>query len=170
MFPLPQKSYSPAKEKEMRNPTVDLECSFCGTPFRALYGNVISRRTQSCGCWRHKRAVEIGRNSSTHGHSGSQTYKSWERMWSRVRNPKNDSYRHYGGRGIIVCGRWKRFENFLAGMGEKPKNKTLDRINNNGNYEPINCRWATASQQQQNKRPFKHSRLTRRYLCKNQVC
>lgn len=64
------------------------------------------------------------------------------------------SYPQYGGRGIKVCDRWQRFENFLADMGVRPEGKTLDRIDTDGNYEPGNCKWSTASEQQQNKRRF----------------
>jgi hypothetical protein len=74
-------------------------------------------------------------------------------MIQRCTNPKNIGYKLYGGRGISVCQRWGAFENFLADMGERPPGTTIDRYpNNNGNYEPGNCRWATALQQRHNQR------------------
>jgi hypothetical protein len=73
-------------------------------------------------------------------------------MRNRCNNPTNTNYPSYGGRGIKVCKRWDDFTVFLADMGEKPEGKTLDRINNDGDYEPGNCRWATRSEQQKNKR------------------
>jgi hypothetical protein len=90
--------------------------------------------------------------TKTHGYFGTRTYYSWASMLSRCRNPKNIEFHNYGGRGIKVCNRWKRFENFLADMGERPKGMTLDRINGDRNYEPLNCRWATLREQGNNSR------------------
>jgi hypothetical protein len=73
-------------------------------------------------------------------------------MWSRTRATSGDMFKKYGSRGITVCERWESFENFLADMGERPLGKTIDRKNNDGNYEPGNCRWATGSQQAFNTR------------------
>jgi len=93
----------------------------------------------------------------THGHGSvkegrSRTYYTWMNMIQRCTNPKQPSYKYYGGRGITVCERWKSFANFLADMGERPEDRTLDRINNDGNYELGNCRWADQETQQGNRR------------------
>lgn len=82
-------------------------------------------------------------------------YKTWISMKQRCYNPNSYGYTYYGGRGIIVCDRWKTsFKNFLEDMGERPEGHSLDRINNNGNYEPSNCRWATSKEQSNNKRYY----------------
>jgi hypothetical protein len=81
------------------------------------------------------------------------TYRSWGNMIKRCEQPKATGYKYWGGRGIKVCERWRNsFQNFLDDMGERPEGLSLDRIDSNGNYEPGNCRWATISQQNSNKR------------------
>jgi hypothetical protein len=69
---------------------------------------------------------------------------------TRCRNPHSQDYERYGGRGIVICERWNKFENFLADMGPRPSGHSIDRVNNDGNYEPGNCRWATNTQQIRN--------------------
>jgi hypothetical protein len=105
--------------------------------------------------------VASAQKVTTHGHcrgpsrhnQQTPTYRSWVAMLTRCRNPKCKDWPHYGGRGITICDRWLGFENFLADMGERPPGMTLDRYPDpDGNYERDNCRWATASQQQTNKR------------------
>jgi hypothetical protein len=87
----------------------------------------------------------------THGKCGTPTYRSWQSMLTRCTNPAAEKYPLYGGRGISVCERWRKFENFLKDMGEKPRGLSIGRINNDGDYEPGNCRWETNAQQSRNK-------------------
>lgn len=117
---------------------------------RHLVNNLII----SCGCYKSQNAIKL---KTKHGdnRAGKRTpeYRCWSHIKSRCYNPKVERYPHYGGRGITVCQRWlQSFENFLSDMGRRPsKHHSIDRIDNDGNYEPNNCRWATASEQQQNK-------------------
>ena len=88
-------------------------------------------------------------------------YGSWRNMRSRCNNSSHPSYCYYGGRGIIICERWNCFDTFVSDMGDKPKGYSLDRIDNTGNYEPNNCRWADAQTQSTNRSiKSKFSRIT----------
>lgn len=117
---------------------------------------ITSGRTKSCGCLN----IEIAKNHTwtaiKHGHSKggkiSSTYISWSGMIQRCEYKKNKRYADWGGKGVSVCEKWHKFANFLLEMGERPKGKTLDRINPFGNYEKANCRWADRFQQAANKR------------------
>lgn len=125
----------------------------CGNYTTVYAGSLRRGDTVSCGCY-HREASS--RRNSTHRMTGSPTHVSWNRMLQRCRNPKSPDYPQYGGRGIGVCDRWSSFEAFLADMGQRPSlSYSLDRIDNDGGYEPGNCKWATRAEQQNNRRTTK---------------
>lgn len=118
----------------------------CGTKRSVKSASLVSGASSSCGCY-HKERVTI------HGMTRTRTFKSWDSMKQRCTNPKSPDYHKYGGRGIKICDRWlHNFDNFIEDMGERPKGRTLDRIDNNKNYEKSNCRWATSDEQLSNRR------------------
>ena len=116
--------------------------------------------SRSCGCLMRevaRRTIAVASQASLkHGNTSrngaSPEYRSWSSMRQRCNNPQNHRYKDYGARGIQVCERWKEFATFLADMGQRPLGTSLDRVNNDGNYELGNCRWATPKQQQRNGR------------------
>jgi hypothetical protein len=124
----------------------------CGGTAEVSGADLRRGSTRSCGCLRAETMASAHRS---HGGSSTPEFQAWMSMHKRCENPRMRNFRHYGARGIRVCERWSSFENFLADVGPRPSPEhSLDRIDNDGNYEPTNCRWATRSQQQKNRRPF----------------
>lgn len=121
----------------------------CGSTHVALKSNLIRGDVRSCGCLHHD--VLVARNV-THKMSHTVEYRVWTGIMSRCYNPNRKSFANYGGRGISVCSQWHKFENFIVDIGLRTgPDYSIDRIDNNGHYEPGNVRWATKKQQCRNR-------------------
>jgi hypothetical protein len=118
----------------------------CGNITEVESHSLKNGNTKSCGCLsiKHGHTKKYGKNTIT--------YYCWASMKSRCLNPNHERYKDYGGRGIQVCERWMKFENFLADMGEKPNGLSIDRIDNEGHYELSNCKWSNDKDQANNRR------------------
>lgn len=121
----------------------------CGTE-REVDSHNLGHGSKSCGCLQKERAAQA---QTIHGLEGHPVHKAWWRMKMRCENPKNKDFKHYGGRGIKICERWRDPKSFYEDMLPSWRvGLSLDRINVNGNYEPNNCAWVTQKQQTRNKR------------------
>jgi hypothetical protein len=131
----------------------------CGKEIVAVPSDVTSGKQKACGCTRREKTIKRNLETALHGMTGSREHRTWLSMLQRCRDPNHNAYHLYGGAGVIVCERWLTFTNFYADMGPRPEGKTLDRYpNKDGNYEPGNCRWATDSEQNKNRKWFKRNR------------
>ena len=142
-------------------------CGLCGTEFKANTQSILRGKTRSCGCY-HKRRVK--ESNKTHGLGYTKLYKIWTSIKSRILNSKNRDYTDYGGRGITICNEWKNdfmsFYNWAMLNGyEENKGISIDRIDNDGNYCPENCRWATQTIQQRNQRVYKNNSSGYKGVC-----
>ena len=128
------------------------KCGFCGTKFKSIINDVKRRKTYSCGCYNKRRVSETHK---THGLGYTRLYRTWANMKDRVFNIKNKWYSDYGGRGITICDGWKNdFMSFYtwAMSNGYSEGLSIDRIDNDGNYCPENCRWTTRTIQNRNTR------------------
>lgn len=124
----------------------------CGNFITTVGSKLVSNHTKSCNCLQKEAAKETSKGSITHNKSKNRIYTIWASMKAQCYNEKNEAYCRYGGRGIIVCDRWKNsFKLFLEDMGEGTKGLSIDRINNDEIYEPNNCKWSTQVEQENNK-------------------
>ena len=138
----------------------------CGNFCIVRSSSLLAGQTKSCGCLQKE---TVANRLRTHGMSQSLTYFIWQSMIQRCENPNNRAFKNYGGRGIKVCKKWHRFENFFEDMEACPLGKTLDRIDNDGNYEFGNCKWSTRHEQRINQRVRKDQRWFRAWK-QRQMC
>ena len=146
------------KNSQDRNRFGIYKCGFCGTNFKARTSDIKFGTIKSCGCYQKRRASEVNK---IHGLTHTRLYKIWRHIKSRTLNLKHKDYNDYGGRGITICDEWKNdfksFYDWAMSNGYSDK-LSIDRIDNEGNYEPSNCRWVTRTIQSRNQRMQKNNK------------
>lgn len=145
--------------------TMRCKCD-CGDNVSVRLSDMRSGHTSSCGCIHKSSVANIGRRNRIHGMTDSPTWKTWKSMRDRCCDYRHKDYSNYGGRGISICDRWREsFQDFLSDMGERPESMSIERIDNDGNYEPSNCCWANNEQQGRNRRTNRVLTLDGRSMC-----
>ena len=139
----------------------------CGKNKIASGDSLRTGKIKSCGCFQKE---SRGQNLKTHAMSRSPTYRSWQEMKQRCFDPSAISYPNYGARGISICKRWMKFENFLADLGVRPEGTSLERNNNSKGYSKSNCRWASRKEQNRNKRSNVKIKYRGKTKCLSEWC
>jgi len=152
--------------KEVKDYKLLCRCD-CGVIKKIKKSNVLLGLTKSCGCLKSESTTK---RNTKHGLRYTPEYRIWFSMHERCYNEKEKCYKYYGGKGVRVCRRWhkrnpKGFENFYKDMGKRPKNKSIDRIDSDGNYSHFNCRWATKKEQAQNSKQTRWFTYKGKTLC-----
>ena len=157
----------PAENSKQKKRFGLYKCGFCGNKFRADTNNIKNGHTNSCGCYQKRRTIE---SHKTHGLGYTRLYNIWGKLKDRTLNPKNKNYNDYAGRGITICEEWKNdfmsFYNWAMSNGYSDE-LSIDRIDNDGNYCPENCRWTTQTIQTRNQRVYKNNSSGYKGVCYN---
>lgn len=156
----------PTTARSGNNVVWECRCE-CGAITNVHSGNLRKGNTKSCGCLKKLQATKHGHTTHL---TASREYSVWASMRRRCDNPNNPRFPRYGARGIKVCERWTRFENFIADMGPCPYGLTIERINNAKGYQPDNCKWATYGEQNRNSSQTRRLTLSGVTLCLQDWC